>query len=107
MRASSPGTTDSGVGRSEMSSPGKGVLVHVGPHVAGVDRPHPDARVLGGQHCAHLVERRLRRAVAAPTLVVLDGRVRGHVEHVRGSGDASRAGNATCTRARGASRFTS
>ena len=59
---------------------GKGVLVHLGPHVAGIDRPHPQTRLLHGQHGTEVVERGLGRAVAAPPLVWLYRGIRRHVE---------------------------
>ena len=70
----------SGSGRSEMSSPGKASWCISGPHVAGVDGPHPDVGLLDGQGGAQMVEGRLGRSVAAPCLVVLDRGVGGDVQ---------------------------
>ena len=44
---------------------GERVLVHPGPHVAGVDGIHAQAGLLGRQDPAHLVEGGLRGAVRA------------------------------------------
>ena len=51
------------------------VLVHLRPHVAGVDRVDPQRRVLLGKDRRGLVERGLRGPVAAPAGVRLDGGV--------------------------------
>ena len=59
---------------------GEGVLVHPGPHVARVDPVHAHPVLLGRQHPAELLQRRLGGAVAAPALVALDRRVGGHVD---------------------------
>ena len=80
-RRSRPGTTSSGSGRSEMSSPGKASWCICGPHVTGVDGPHRQRGLLHGQHRAQVVERRLGQAVAAPAFVRLDRRVGGDVDH--------------------------
>jgi hypothetical protein len=53
--------------------------VQAGAQVARVDPPHAHGGLLGGQHGAQLLERGLRRAVAAPALVRLDGGVGGDV----------------------------
>jgi hypothetical protein len=39
--------------------PGERVLVHLGPHVARIECPHPKPGVLGGQDRAQVVECRL------------------------------------------------
>ena len=57
----------------------EGGLVHVGRHVAGVDRVDPQLRVLDGEDGGELVEGGLARAVAAPARVGLDGGVRADV----------------------------
>src|SRR5439155_12702224 len=44
----------------------EGVLVHLGAHVAGVDRVDVKVGVLGAEHGADLLERGLGGAVAAP-----------------------------------------
>ena len=64
--------------------PGERLLVHLGPHVAGVDGVDPQGRVLGGEDAGDLVGRRLGRAVAAPALVGLDGGVLEDVKRVAG-----------------------
>ena len=83
ISASRPGHARSGGGRSEMSSPGERVLVHLRAHVAGVDGVDAQVGMLGGEDGAELLERRLRRAVAAPALVGLNGGVGGDVEDAR------------------------
>ena len=82
----------------------EGVLVHLRAHVAGIDRVHAQLGVLGRQHRAQLLERRLARAVPAPALVGLDGGVGGDVEDARAA--ASR-GSASWTSASGARTLTS
>ncbi len=59
---------------------GERVLVHLGPHVAGVDGVHPKVRLLGGEDPADLVEGGLGGAVRAPPRVALDGGVGADVE---------------------------
>ena len=54
--------------------------MHVGGHVAGVDRVAPQLGVLDAEDGGQLVERGLAGAVAAPALVGLDGRVGGDVD---------------------------
>ena len=81
IRASRPGTLSSGGGRSEMSSPGKAswcICVRMSPGSTQYTRsPGCSAREDRGE----LLERRLRRAVAAPALVGLDARIGGDVQH--------------------------
>ena len=48
------------------------VLVHLGAHVAGIDHQHAHARDARRRARRQLLERGLRRAVAAPTFVGLD-----------------------------------
>ena len=86
---------------------GEGVLVHLRPHVAGVDGPHAQRRLLGGEHGAHVVEGRLGEPVSSPPLVRLDRSVRGDVEHGRARRVRARAARDCCTRARGATTLTS
>ncbi len=57
--------------------------MHLRPHVAGVDGPHAQCRLLGGEHGAHVVEGGLGEPVASPPLVGLDRCVRSDVEHGR------------------------
>ena len=63
-----------------MSSLGERVLVHLRPHVSGVDCVDTQLGVLGSEDRRQLLEGGLRRAVAAPALVRLDGGVRGDVD---------------------------
>ncbi|CAM5277550.1 hypothetical protein SGLAM104S_06143 [Streptomyces glaucescens] len=58
-----------------------GRRVQVGRHVPGIHRPHPQPRLLHGQHRREPVQGRLRRPVAAPRLVRLRGRVRADRHH--------------------------
>ena len=51
---------------------GERVLVHLGAHVAGIDHEHAHVGMLGREHRRQLLERGLRRSVAAPTFVGLD-----------------------------------
>ena len=59
---------------------GERLLVHLRAHVTGVDRIHPQRRLLGGEDRRQLLERCLRGAVAAPARVGLERRVGGHVD---------------------------
>ena len=59
---------------------GERLLVHLRPHVAGVDRVDPQRRVLLGEDRGGLVERRLRGPVAAPAVVCLDGGIGADVD---------------------------
>ena len=64
------------------------VLVHARVHVAGVDGVDAQVGALGGEHVGELLERRLRRAVAAPALVALDRGVGGDVDDPPAGGHA-------------------
>ncbi len=55
--------------------------MHVRAQVAGVYPPDADGGLFRGEHMRGLLERRLRRAVAAPARVRLHRRVRGDVQH--------------------------
>ena len=59
---------------------GERLLVHLRAEVAGIDPVDPKVGMLGGKDRGQLLERRLRRAVAAPALVGLDRRVRRDVD---------------------------
>ena len=59
---------------------GEGLLVHLRPHVARVERVAPQPRLLLAQHGGELVKPGLRRAVAAPAGIGLDGGVRADVD---------------------------
>ena len=76
----------------------EGLLVHRRAHVAGIEPVDPHVGLLGGEHVATLLERRLRRAVAAPALVALDGGVGRDVDdraaEARSSGSAAAPGRA-------------
>ena len=79
------------------------LLVHLRAHVAGVDGEDPQVRMLGGEDARELLERRLRRAVAAPALVRLDRGVGGDVDARTAPGvqpRRARAGTAPAARAR-------
>ena len=71
---------------------GEGVLVHAGAHVAGVEPPHAEGGLLGGEDGAELFERRLRRPVPAPALVGLHGGVGGDVHDRPSRGPQEREG---------------
>ena len=80
-RRRNAGTTVSGSGRSEMSSPGNAawcISVRMSP---GSNQYTLHVGFLGGEHVRQLLERRLRRPVAAPSGVALDGGVGGDVDH--------------------------
>ena len=81
---------------------GERVLLHLRSHVAGVDRVDAEAGLLGAEHGGELRECGLRRAVAAPGLVRLDGRVGGEVDDPRAGGEMreARAGRAPAARGR-------
>ena len=61
-------------------------LVHRGVHVARVEGVDGEVRALGAEHVGELLERGLRRAVAAPALVGLDRGVGGDVDDPRAVG---------------------
>ena len=66
---------------------GERVLVHLGAHVARIDDQHAQLRMLGREHRRDLLERGLRRSVAAPRFVGLDRRVGGDVHDRAMRGD--------------------
>ena len=57
--------------------------MHLRAEVAGIDSVDPEVRMLRAEHRGQLLERSLRRSIAAPTLVRLDGCVRGDVDDAR------------------------
>ncbi len=76
----SAGTAVSGRGRSEMSSPGKAAWCMAVRRSPGSTLCTRSGGLLGGQDRGGVVERGLRRPVAAPAVVGLDGGVGGEVE---------------------------
>ena len=67
---------------------GERVLLHPRAHVARVDRVRAQAGVLGCEDRRQVGQRGLGRAVAAPGLVRLDGRIRAEVDDARVGGEA-------------------
>ena len=72
MSASSAGTLALGLGAVGDVLAGERVLVHLGAHVAGIDDEDAEVGSLDREHAAGVLERGLRRAVAAPSRVRLD-----------------------------------
>ena len=72
ISATSPGTTAVGQRTVGDVLARERVLVHLGAHVAGIDDEHAHVGMLGREHRRQLLERGLRRSVAAPSFVGLD-----------------------------------
>ena len=74
--AGQPG--DAGLGKRPVADvlAGEGLLMHGGAHVTRIHPVDAQAGLLGGEHVAQLLERRLRCAVSAPSLVALHRGIR-------------------------------
>ena len=81
------------------------VLVHLGAHVAGIDDEDPQVGSLDGEDPTRVLERGLRRAVAAPARVRLDRGVGGDVR--RSSRRGASCASSACVSAIGAITLTS
>ena len=106
MSATSPGTLAAGSRSVGDVLAGERVLVHLGAHVAGIDDEHAHVGMLGREHGRQLLERGLRRAVAAPPFVRLDRGV-GRDVHDRAVRRDERRQRAAASSASGATTLTS
>src|SRR6185312_5167921 len=67
-------------------------LMHRGVHVTGIEGVDVELGVLYGEDPRELLEHRLRRAIAAPALVGLDGGVGRHVDDAAAGRDVRECG---------------